>query len=145
MSDDISCSECEEPIASRQDAFELDGIFLCGKCFTTHAQRRRSITGADLKRLRRVVKEELAGLLPSEALRDLIEDGYRRIILKKEDLDVVTGSLVHQIERMAGLALCQRIDEMIQGMKKVMREGLEAEEADNRELRRRLSELNTPG
>ncbi len=142
---DLSCSECADPIASRNDGFELDGVFFCGKCFTTRAQKRRSITGDDLKRLRRVVKEELAGLLPSDALRELIEDGYRRILLKKEDVDLVTGSIVHHIERMAGLALCERMTEMMREMRKVLVQGFETEEADMRELRRRLSELNTPG
>ncbi len=142
---DISCSECADPIASRQEAFELDGTFLCGKCFTSRAQKRRALTGKDRERLRKAVKEELAGLLPSDALRDLIEDGYRRILLKKEDVDLVTGSIVHHIERMAGLALCERMTEMMRGMRKALDQGFESEEAEMRELRRRLSELNTPG
>lgn len=139
----LNCEKCGDPV-TRAESFETgNGKYLCSSCFIEKAQSRRSVSGEDLKRLRTAVKEELAGLLPRGALKDLVEDGYRRILLQRESLDEVSGWVVNEIERMAGLAACRRVLGFIQGMREAMSGGLDDGENEVREQIRRLADLGT--
>lgn len=62
-----SCSKCSKPIAG--EGFELGpNQPVCLGCFMEAASKIKSITGDERKRLKRAVDEELAGLLPRQAL-----------------------------------------------------------------------------
>lgn len=139
------CSQCGRDVAI-QESFDLGtGKRLCPDCFIARAQSRRSVSGEDLRRLRKAVKEELAGLLPRDALRDMVSEGYRRILTRQGELDDVAGWLVNEIERMAGLALCRRQLEILQALRDAIDHGLEEQEADVRDQIKRLADLGTRG
>ncbi len=139
----MQCLGCKKE-TDRKSGIEFGNDLLCVDCFTKRAQEAASSrpSGAKLKALRKAVKEELAGLLPEDALKQLIEDGYRRILIHREDFDVVSGSMKNQIQVMAGMAVCRRVLEFMRGMSSAIVQGLESEEQEIRDQLKRLSDLD---
>jgi len=131
----MQCSKCGTAITI-ENSFEVSSKRLCLQCFLALAQSAKPLTGDERKRLKKAVQEELAGLLPREALREAIEDGYASI-LKGEDFDENVSRLVNQIERIAGLGMCNEILLVIMALKKT----LEEQEDEIRSKIRRLGEL----
>jgi len=131
-----ACAGCSEE-TERDKAFEMgEGRLLCPKCFVERAQSKKSLTGEDRRRLKEAVKQELAGLLPRDRIRDILEECYTNI-LKGSDLDEEVGRATNEIERVAGLALCKELLSMLGGISKA----LEDEDAEVREKIRRIGSL----
>lgn len=135
MTETRTCSSCREPVLEGQ-GFELEGRLLCPKCFCDRAQERRTLTKDDRNRLRRAVKEEMSGILPRQALRDLLEDGCHELI-QDADSEPVLNRMVNDIERMCGLALCRELLDVIRGI----RSGVEEHEEEIRKKIRKLAEI----
>lgn len=109
----MKCKSCAAEV-ERKEAFEVEGGgALCAGCFIARAQEQRALTGEDRRRLKAAVKEELGTVLPREALRQLIEDGYERLLKGEGDFDDEVGRLTNEIERLAGLAMCKEMLDVI--------------------------------
>lgn len=123
---------CGKPI-TREDSFETPEGPRCAACFMKMAAARKAPTGEDLKRLKALVKEELAGLLPRDAIKGLIEEGYSRLV-QGVDFDEEVGRLMNEIERMAGLALCRQMLEALGALSKTIEDEIEEVRAKMRRL-----------
>ena len=137
----MKCAQCSKE-GSREETFEIEGgRSLCASCFVERAQKKRSLTGEDRKRLKAAVKEEMASVLPREALHQLIEEGYERLLKGDGDFEEEVGRLTNEIERMAGLAMCKEMLEVIRSIGDVFGE----QEEEIRRKMRRLADLTRRG
>lgn len=135
MAESRPCSVCGNPILEGR-GFDFDGRLFCASCFCKKAEEHRQLEGKDKKRLSRAVKEEMAGILPREALKELLEDGCHDLI-QEADTDPILNRMVNEIERMCGLAMCREILNVIQGLQGEMGE----QEEEIRKKIRKLAEL----
>ncbi len=137
----MKCAQCSSEV-ERSQSFEIEGErVLCSSCFVERAQKRRSLTGEDRRRLKAAVKEEMASLLPRETLRQIVEDGYERLLKGEGDFDEEVGRLTNEIERMVGLAMCKEMLNVIHTVGEVFGE----QEEEIRRKMRRLADLNRRG
>lgn len=134
--DSVPCAKCGEPVLNQQ-GFEIGGVWYCSICFVEKAQNRKGLSKDQLNQLRKEVNNELFGLLPRDALRNLIEDAFSKSLEKDIDSDAVIMALVNDIERMAGLALCRELLGIVKSMEHEM--GLQRTEVENKI--RRISQL----
>lgn len=93
-----------------------------GYCFIKVAQSRRALAAGDRDRLKRAVKEELAGLLPEDAVVDAFMDSLQAVLVRNEDADEVAHRHKNVIQRIAGLALCEKQLEVVDALKKTLDE-----------------------
>lgn len=129
------CILCGQEV-NRQNAFETPEGLLCGDCFVRKAASQRKPTGDELKALKKAVKEELAGVLPRERLKELIEEGYRKILIEKQTIEVVAGNMVNDIERLAGVAVSIQVLEVIRALSST----LAGQEDEVRDQKKRIEE-----
>jgi pantoate kinase len=109
----MKCRSCSAEV-DRKESFEIEGGgSLCASCFIARAQTQRALTGEDRRRLKAAVKEEMGSVLPRETLRQLIEEGYERLLKGEGDFDDEVGRLANEIERIAGLAMCKEMLDVI--------------------------------
>ena len=121
---------------SRDTSFDSGDGQICTTCLVTMAQATKQLTGDERKRLKKAVKEELAGVLPRQALRELIEDGYGRL-LKGRDFDDEVSRLANEIDRLAGMAMMNEMLNVIRSLKST----LDEQEDEVRGKARKLSKL----
>jgi hypothetical protein len=112
---DPACSKCGNPIVDKR-GFEMEGVWYCSECFVEKAQSRKTISKKDLERVRKAAKEEFGGLLPRQALRDLVQEAFENSLKREMDTEAVLSTLVNDIERMAGLSLCRELLVVIKSM-----------------------------
>lgn len=125
----MTCSKCSKTIDAESS---FNGI--CTDCFFELARSSKTrLTGDERKRLKKAVEEEMAGLLPHDALNEEVEAGYLRL-LKGGDFDENVGRLVNSVERMAGLAMFREILSVIQALKTTIEE-------QESEIRARIKKL----
>lgn len=133
----VPCDGCQAEV-TRENSFEVsDGKLLCVDCFTELGQKMMSsgqalVTGKNKEVLRRKIKEEMAGIIPRELLRDLFETGIRKILIGKEEPEDVYGWLVNQTEAMCGPALQRYRIKMLGALRTAMDDSLEKEEQEAR-------------
>lgn len=133
----MKCHQCSAEV-EREKAFEIEGSgALCASCFVEKAQKKRSLTGEDRRRLKAAVKEEMASVIPRETLRQLIEEGYERLLRGDADFDEEVGRLTNEIERLTGLAMCKEMLVVIRSIGDVFGE----QEEEIRRKMRRLGDL----
>jgi len=132
----MQCAKCGAAI-SHETSFETGSKKLCMNCFLELAQSFKPLSSEDSKRLKKAVKEEMAGVLPRDAIKEYIEDGLQAILVKREDYDEVTNRVMNQIDRAAGLTMCQEVLSVIMALKKT----LEEQETEIRSKIKRLGDL----
>lgn len=133
----MKCRQCSAEV-DRQESFEIEnGGFLCASCFVDRAQKRKALSGEDRRRLKAAVKEEMASLLPRDVLRGLIEEGYERLLKGEGEFDDEVGRLTNEIERLAGLAMCKEMLQVI----RTIGDAFGEQEEEIRGKMRRLAEL----
>ncbi len=131
----MTCLKCGCTV-SRDTSFDSGDGQICTTCLVTMAQSQRKLTGDERKRLKKAVKDELAGVLPREALRELIEDGYGRLI-KGRDFDDEVSRLANEIDRLAGIAMMNEMLHVI----RLLKSTLDDQEDEIRGKARKLSKL----
>jgi len=132
----MQCSKCGAAIEDGKSFDSLSGKRLCLNCFLELAMSQKSLTGDQRKRLKKAVQDEMAGVLPREALIEAVEDGYAEI-LKGKDFDEEVHRLVNRIEQLAGLSMCQEVLLVISALQKTLSE----QEEEIRSKVKRLGEL----
>lgn len=95
----MTCKECGEPVEYKN---AIEG--LCVPCVTKGGHVTR-LTPEDLKRLRRAVEAETAGLLSQELLLEILERMYDRLA-KGEPFDATIKETAIELQRLAGLGMC---------------------------------------
>lgn len=131
----MQCAKCGNEIDPSQ-AFDVGPKKYCTACFMEMAQSIKPMSSDERQRLKKLVQQEMAGVLPREALREAIEDGWGSI-LKGADFDDEVNRLLNRIDQQAGLHMCQEVLTVILTLQKTLRE----QEAELREKIRRLADL----
>jgi len=116
--------------------FEVGTELVCGGCFMKRAERRRALTGDERTRLKEAVKEELAGVLPREALRGELEASMVRLMKGEADYEEEIGRIVNAVERLAGLAMCREVLSVLDALQAAT---LEQSEEIRKKMRRLAS------
>lgn len=129
------CETCRKEI-KRDQSFEAGEKSYCSECFFRVASAfRENITPEQKKRLRELVREEIEGLLPRAAIREIIEEGFNRIASRKGSAADELGHVVNQIERICGMVMFREILSVVSAIKTTL-------EAQEDELRSRLRNLH---
>lgn len=136
----MECAGCKAPV-TRDDSFEIAGTVLCQKCLFSKAESQTTITGAQRDALKRLAKEELAGLLPRDALKDMLEQSLVAILRGRAEMDEEVGRCVNMVERMAGLAICREKLKVLAALREAFDDGLKGLEEETRQQSKRLAEL----
>jgi hypothetical protein len=141
----VNCAECGLA-GERKDFFEVGDKAFCRDCFAELGQRMLSrsqavATGQMKETLKKKIKEELAGIIPRDLLRQLFETGLRKILLGKEDPEDVYGWMVNQTEALCGPPLQRYRLKMLQTFRQAMEEALDREEEDARDALRKYIEF----
>jgi len=131
------CETCRKEMA-REDALEVGGKSYCADCFYRVAQPfRENLTPEQRRYLREVVSQEMEGVLPRGALKDVVEDGFNRILSGKVDPEDEINHIVNRVEQIAGLSMCREILLVVQALKTT----LEQQEEELRDKVRKLGKL----
>lgn len=128
----MTCKKCSKEITESES---IEGH--CADCFVSMAQGIRALSSEERTRLKKMVAQEMAGLLPRDALRDLLEEGCDRILMGKVDTDEELNRMINSIERMSGLAMLREIMNVISAL----RTTLEEQEEELRSKIKRLGSL----
>lgn len=131
----MACATCGKDVTER-DSFEHGKGRLCAGCFMDAAQAIRTLTPDQRDRLKKMVKEEMAGVLPRAIVRQHVEDCLAAV-LKGHDEDEAINRAVNEIERTAGLAMLQHMLDSIGSVRKAF----EGEEDEIRQKIRKVSQL----
>ena len=129
----MKCAKCGHDLAEEQ---ALPGGY-CRTCFFEIARERKSLTPEERKRLMRAVKEEMAGVLPREALRGILEECCQAMLMGKEDADEVLNRTLSRLDQLAGLSMCEEILGVLGALQTVLRE----QEALIRDKVKKLADL----
>jgi hypothetical protein len=135
----MKCSNCGVGITDAT-CFEIGARRLCAGCFTDMAIQQRKLTSEERERLKRAVKEEMAGVLPRDALRAIFEETVGAV-LKGEDYDEVENRAVNRVEQIAGLAMLREMLSGLGQLKRALVDAIEAQEGEIRDKIRKLTAL----
>lgn len=133
----MTCESCNKPI-TRDDSLEVGEKRYCQDCFYRVAQPfRANLTPEQRAQLRNMVAEEMEGVLPRAAMRQVVEDAINRILTKKADPQEEVNHLVNRIEQIAGIAMFREMLNVVQSI----RGSLDGPEEELREKLRKLTKL----
>lgn len=128
------CETCRREI-SREQAFEIGEKHYCADCFFKVADAfRENVTPEQRKYLRELIKEEMEGILPRAALKEIMADGFKKIASRQSDFEDELGHVANQIERVCGMVMFREILSVVGAIKTTLEEQEE-------QLRGRLRKL----
>lgn len=134
----MTCESCSKAI-TREDSLEVGEKHYCQDCFYKVAQPfRANLTPEQRAQLREMVGEEVEGVLPRAAIRQIIQDAITRILSKKADPEEEINHAVNRIEQIAGIAMFREMLNVLQSI----RGGLDGPEEELREKLRKLTKLD---
>ena len=134
--------KCANPSCGREvseaTSLEVGKDRYCSECFIAKAQaiRTGSLTPAQREAIKREIREEMAGLLPRDTLKALVEEGYGRLV-QGADFDEEVNRLVNDVERISSLAM---LKEMLHMMEETGRQ-FERMQDDVRDRMRKVGQL----
>lgn len=117
----MKCSKCNKAL-TEEEAIDGPGGRYCATCFCELARQPKRLTPEERQRLKRAVKDEMAGVLPREALREIIEDGYHALLIPKDDFDEVVNRTLNHVDQTAGLSMCEEVLGVIAALQATLRE-----------------------
>lgn len=132
----MTCRKCSRSLAEDEALDGPDGRY-CAACFCELARSPKKLSPDERARLKKAVKEEMAGVLPREALREILDECIKSVLIAKEDYDEVENRTLNKIEQAAGLTMCEEILGVIGALQATLRE----QEATIREKIKKLSGL----
>jgi hypothetical protein len=133
----VICETCQKVI-EREDALEVGSKSYCAGCFYRVAQPfRENLTPEQRRQLKELVGQEMEGVLPRGALKDVVSDGFNRILSKKADPEEEVNHIVNRIEQICGLAISREVIQVIQALKTT----LDQQEDELRDKVRKLAKL----
>lgn len=151
---DITCAgeNCGLRI-ERQEAFILDeakGTYLCLDCFTSFRQRifsssQSAVTGERKKRLKQLVRDEMAGIIPKDQVKEIVADQFRKVLLQQTELEDAAGLIANTVEVMCGPAIQRYRLKLIRGMRTAMEQALDKEEEEARADLQKYLDLGVSG
>lgn len=111
------CETCLKEV-TREEALEVGNKSYCAGCFYKVAEPfRGSLTPEQRRQLKELVSQEMEGVLPLGLLKDVISDGFNRILSKKADPEEELNHVVNRIEQIAGLSIFREVLSVIEAMK----------------------------
>lgn len=122
----MKCSECKEDTTPQASIAAGDGSVVCIDCVVDMGTKLRTqqVSGEQLKRAKKLAREELGDLVPREAVRDIVEEGVRKILLKTMDPDVAYGWITNQVVVMFVLAYLRDKLKMLAAFRAANDEGI---------------------
>lgn len=133
----MTCESCQAEI-TREEALEVGDKSYCQRCFFKVAQPfRGELTPEQRRQLKNLVSEEMDGVLPRGVLRDVVADGFNRILSKKVDPEEELNHIANRVEQICGLAMSREVLSVIEALKTT----LEQQEEEIRDKVRKLGKL----
>lgn len=101
------------------------------------ALAKQKLTSEERDRLKRAVKDEMAGVLPHDTLEEIVDGAIRAVLIGRQDADEEIRRALNRIDQAAGLAMCSEVLSVIRALQITLAE----QEAMIREKIRKLSGL----
>ena len=131
------CDTCLKPI-EREEALEIGSKSYCSGCFYKVAEPfRGNLTPEQRRILKEVIGQEMEGILPRGLLKDVVADGFNRIVSEKADPEEEINHIVNRVEQICGLSMSREVLSVIEALKTT----LDQQEEELRDKIRKLAKL----
>lgn len=106
----MQCVNCKEPVDSDSGFPSGDG-YLCRNCFFDLSQRVRfkSLSDDEKKEIRRLVRDEMEGIMPRRLVLDLAEEFYDKLAMKSVAFEEAANDHARSVERIAFIAMAREM------------------------------------
>lgn len=127
-----NCKKCAKPVDEHET---IEGY--CGECILAMGSGLKKLSKEDLRRLKDAVNNETAGLMSTEALKQLLEEMYDLLSQGGVAFDEVIEQTAIRIQRLAGLGMGREMLKFTEALGALALE----QENEIREKMRRLTAL----
>lgn len=110
------CEVCSDEIPTGAE-FQVGDKPHCSKCFFKVTEAfRGNLTPEQRRYLKEVIAQEMDGVLPKGLIKNVVADGFQRVVDRKASPEEEIGHIANRVEQICGLAMFREMAGIIEAL-----------------------------